>query len=65
MKRTIYKVVMALAIILAIGTEGACKMNIIGFGQTAIQEVIAILCIFGSYKLIKLEEDRYYNKVVH
>ncbi len=65
MKRIIYVVAMMLSIILAIGTEGACLMDTISFGQAILQEVIAVLCAYGSYRLIKLEDARNSNRVVH
>lgn len=64
MKKNIYTIIMVLAILFAIGTEGACLTDTISFGQAILQEVIAILCAYGSYRLIKLEEDRNHNRMV-
>lgn len=64
MKKTIYAIILVSAILFAIGTEGACLMDTISFGQAVLQEVIAILCVYGSYRLIKLEEDRNHNRMV-
>lgn len=56
---------MVLAIIFAIGTEGACIVGTISFGQAVLQEAIAVLCAYVCYRLHRLEEYRESHKVVH
>lgn len=65
MKKKIYVIIMVLAIIFAIGTEGACIMNTISFGQAILQEAIAVLCAYVCYRLHRLEGYRESHKVVH
>ena len=65
MKKNIYAIIMVLAIIFAIGTEGACIVSTISFGQAVLQEAIAVLCAYVCYRLHRLEEYRESHKVVH
>ena len=56
---------MILAVIFAIGTEGACVTSLIGFAQAVVQELIAIIVMIVSYRLIKLEDARELNRMVY